>query len=74
MAAGLLQVVLWLRESGYGSPDYGVPMVRIVEALAADEDHEASLRPVGERFLLDQLAFERREERFGHCPVSAVSD
>jgi len=43
--------------------------VRVVEALAAGEDDKASLRPVGERFLLDQLAFERRKEGFTLCAL-----
>jgi hypothetical protein len=46
----------------------------VVEALAAGEDCEASLRPVSERFLLDQFALERRREGFGHGIVIAIPD
>ena len=52
--------------------DREVQPVWVVEALAAGEDREASLRPVSERFLLDQLALEHRKEGFGHGIVNAM--
>jgi len=45
--------------------DCGVPTVWVVESFEVIKDYKANLRPVGERFLHDQFAFERREEGFG---------